>query len=257
MTAMVHEQIRLIRPLNFGFQKETWVGMVAGKRVLVHRYTRDAFCIPRGAILRKLRHPNIQRFLFESQDEEGSIIQVFTLIEGHNLYEVLKKRGCDLKCAQKLKVLSGLVRGLCYLHKASVLHGDIKPSNAMVRNRDLRGVWIDLCALDATPADTTSVYCGTPPYIAKEVLEGSYPTRSSEVFAFAILSLACLSGVLPPADMGLIKEWQSSCLGKVRASGGARSLISALNMSLSDNPEARPRIFAIEDALLEALRYQE
>jgi len=248
------EKPTFIRPLHFGFQKETWLAKAHGKHVLVHRYSKDAIYIPNVSVMKSVRHPNIQRFLFECKDDEGLVILAFSFIEGQSLFEVLKHASSHLAIPLRIKILHDLATGLHYLHKASLLHGDIKPSNVILRNRDLRGIWIDLCALPAKPSNQGAVYFGTPPYIAKEVMDGSYPTEASEVFAFGVLCLAFLSGVLPPAETTLSKGWQRHCLEKIHLPSEVRALLSALDNSLSDDPTKRPPILVVKKTLKKAIK---
>lgn len=217
--------------------------------MLVHRYSRDAIYIPKASVLEGVKHPNIQRFLFQCEDAEGFVIHAFTFIDGRTLLELLKEASPELNIFRRIRILYDLACGLCYLHGFSLLHGDIKPSNVMLRNGDLRAIWIDLCALPAISADTNLPYFGTPPYISNEVLEGSYPTPASEVFAFGILCLACLSGVLPPPEPRPPKAWQYHCLDKIRSLDKTHSLTSALVRALSEDPANRPQTLEIKEAL--------
>lgn len=83
--------------------------------------------------------------------------------------------------------------GLCALHRAGVLHGDIKPSN-LLRATGGRVVWIDFglsaSTASAPVADTPG---GTPQYAAPEIIETGR-TVATDLYAFGRLVRRIVAG---------------------------------------------------------------
>jgi serine/threonine protein kinase len=100
------------------------------------------------------------------------------------------------------QVMAEVASGLAHLHASGVIHGDIKPENVVMRDKELplRPVIVDfdvsLPARRRTTSASTLVLAGTRGYIAPEVLrvadgvgDHSEITTAADMFAFgAILS---------------------------------------------------------------------
>jgi calcium-dependent protein kinase len=68
--------------------------------------------------------------------------------------------------------MRGLVKGLKELHENNIMHRDIKPENLMLRDTEgMEPVIVDFgLAADVTTDDYIFYRCGTPGYVAPEVI---------------------------------------------------------------------------------------
>lgn len=88
---------------------------------------------------------------------------------------------------------SQIVSGLRHCHQHLIVHGDVKPANVIVSPLGICklgdfGHSIDLRKLDETKSTHPPVdIVGTAAYAAPEVLRGSCPTPSSDMYSFGIL----------------------------------------------------------------------
>jgi serine/threonine protein kinase/tetratricopeptide (TPR) repeat protein len=96
----------------------------------------------------------------------------------------------------------GLVDGVEALHRAGILHCDLKPSNVLVDGAG-RTVVLDLGLVKERPqprareAHETSSVEGTPEYVAPEVVLGEPPTEASDWYSVGVMLYQALAGVPP------------------------------------------------------------
>ncbi|KAG9037108.1 hypothetical protein FS837_001502 [Tulasnella sp. UAMH 9824] len=148
-------------------------------------------------------HPNILPF-FGYQIIDGVPMLVSPWCKNGNL-EMYTKAHPELTRMYKLKLLCGAARGLLYLHSLNppIFHGDIKPQNIIVQD-NLEAVLCDfgISRLLLNKGDhsgwTTSDVCGgTKGFQPKEILDDGTPTTAADVYAFAGVILATMSGNPP------------------------------------------------------------
>jgi len=94
---------------------------------------------------------------------------------------------------------SEIVLGLEYLHNSGVIYRDLKPENILLTDDG------HICMTDfgiskeglLADNDRTATFCGTPEYLAPEVLEGKGYTKAVDWWSFGTLMYEMLTG-LPP-----------------------------------------------------------
>lgn len=92
-----------------------------------------------------------------------------------------------------------IAAGIEYLHKAGVIYRDLKPENLLL-NREGHIVMTDFGLSKEglhDKDDRTGTFCGTPEYLAPEVLEGKGYGKSVDWWSFGTLMYEMLTG-LPP-----------------------------------------------------------
>ena len=93
---------------------------------------------------------------------------------------------------------------LAALHREEIVHGDIKPSNIMVKRTGNAKI-VDIgsaFALDAVPSQRTC----TPTYTAPEVLEGGECTARSDLASLGYVLIEMLAGQQPFAGINGYRE---------------------------------------------------
>ncbi|KAG8923926.1 kinesin motor protein cin8, partial [Tulasnella sp. 417] len=136
--------------------------------------------------------------------------------------EIYTKAHPELTRDTKLGLLRGAARGLLYLHslKPPIFHGDIKPQNIIVLD-NLEAALCDFGISRVILSEgehsglTTSVACsGTKGFQPREILEEGPPTTAADVYAFAGVILATLSGLPPFHRKGLNLTTVAICTGQ-------------------------------------------
>src|SRR4051812_27481730 len=117
------------------------------------------------------------------------------IVEGESLEAVLA-RGTDARAA--LEILARAADQLTVLHRAGLLHGDVKPANLIVEPSG-SVVFVDL-GLAAPWREGGALAEGlTPRYAAPELFEGKPITVRAEVFALGVI----LAEILETHALGL------------------------------------------------------
>jgi len=145
-----------------------------GRRDLLRREVRAA---------REVVSPNVCR-IFDLIEADGSELVSMEYVDGGTLLEVLQERGpLDLKEAQD--IASQFLAGLEAIHKAGLVHRDVKPENIML-TRAGRVVLMDfgLARQEDSGAGTVS---GTPAYMAPEQAMGGKVDARADVYSAGVV----------------------------------------------------------------------
>ena len=122
-------------------------------------------------IHRMLRHTNICRFERFFEDKANAYI-VLELCSNNSMSELIKRR----KKLTEMEVrfyLVQLLSALKYLHSNCVIHRDLKLGNLFIDNAmHLKVGDFGLATKLTHPEERKKTMCGTPNYIAPEILEG-------------------------------------------------------------------------------------
>lgn len=163
--------------------------------------------------LSTLQHKNIVRVL-ESFQANGTVYYAMEYISGQSLDSVITKspRHC-LDAATALGYTQQLGSALSFMHSKGMLHLDVKPANAMVKD-DGTVVLIDFglskqYAANGEPESSTKVGAGTPGYAPLEQAsyrEGKgFPTMM-DVYALGGTLYKMLTGQRPPEASEILND---------------------------------------------------
>jgi serine/threonine protein kinase len=88
--------------------------------------------------------------------------------------------------------MRGMTKGLFEMHKYRIMHRDIKPENIMLRGpTGLNPVIADLgLAVDVDAEDYIFYRCGTPGYVAPEIIsckKGDRLTPACDIFSLGLI----------------------------------------------------------------------
>ncbi len=178
----------------------------------------------------KSSHPGVVR-IDDAFEELGTIFLVMEYVEGESLSHMQSRRGrLSLPSVQKLA--TDLIETVGHLHAADTLHGDIKPSNVIVRP-SLAPVLIDFgTALRLSDAEYAHPVA-SPGYSAPERLVARGDIGPwSDIYALGATLCALLTGA-PPAQAG----FDPSALPPMEAGDFAAGLRAALAPNPADRPQ--------------------
>ncbi|XP_062501496.1 serine/threonine-protein kinase H1 homolog isoform X2 [Corticium candelabrum] len=152
------------------------------------------------SILCQVQHPNIIQ-MKESYVDDRYLYIVMELASGGDLYDKMAARG---KFSEKEAscIADMLLDGLDYLHSNGITHRDLKPENLLYRHpgSDSRIMISDfgLSHFCQDPlVDIMVTPCGTPEFIAPEMLRRKQYTRAVDMWALGVIVYILMSAHFP------------------------------------------------------------
>jgi len=194
-------------------------------------------------ILGSIDHKNVVslRAIFDTDD---TLFIVMELMEGGELYdEIVKRKTFTEKDAAE--ITRQLCEALQYLHARGIVHRDLKLENLLLKKKgDLEIKLADFGLSKLYSGQALQTACGTPFYVAPDVLLGSGYGPEVDMWSVGVLLYVLLSGRLPFAADSDAELFRLIIAGKLvwktpqfdAVSAEAKDLIEKL---INTNPEKR------------------
>ncbi|MHC5038331.1 MAG: serine/threonine protein kinase, partial [Planctomycetota bacterium] len=175
----------------------------------IERFRREALAVA------KTRHPNIVQ-IHSIGEDEGRVFYSMEYVEGEGLDRLLERRG-RFEEAEAVDIIRQTAEGLAHVHRAGILHRDVKTNNILL-DSSKRVVLTDfglakmdyqqiLKASPSTPrreGDKRSLgetdpgrVMGTPYYMAPECISGRTPDVRSDIYSLGIVFYEILTNRVP------------------------------------------------------------
>lgn len=148
-------------------------------------------------ILLQAKHPFIVQLHGTVQDA-SCVFLVMEFVEGGELFTLMRRLGRLPLLAAKFYAAEVLL-ALEYLHEQDVVYRDLKPENILI-DREGHVKLVDFGFSKRTTEQTWTL-CGTPAYIAPEIIEGNGYGKAVDMYALGILIYEMLWGT-PPWEQG-------------------------------------------------------
>eukprot|EP00826_Nyctotherus_ovalis_P049988 TRINITY_DN6082_c0_g1_i1.p1 TRINITY_DN6082_c0_g1~~TRINITY_DN6082_c0_g1_i1.p1 ORF type:complete len:571 (-),score=100.43 TRINITY_DN6082_c0_g1_i1:157-1869(-) len=160
-------------------------GQVFAAKIIDKRRAKEKL-ISEINIHKYLEHPGIVRFENSFEDSENIYI-ILELCKNQTLKELVKRRK-RLTELEAQCYLGQLLPTLTYLHNCNIIHRDLKLSNLfLARGLELKVGDFGLAAELSTRGERRNTVCGTPNYVAPEILkQKSRGGHSFEVDVWAV-----------------------------------------------------------------------
>ncbi|KAM6985652.1 calcium/calmodulin-dependent protein kinase type 1D [Aplochiton taeniatus] len=153
------------------------------------------------AVLRKIQHENIVA-LEDIYESSNHLYLVMQLVSGGELFDRIVEKGFYTE-----KDASTLIRQVLdavnYLHKMGIVHRDLKPENLLYFNpQDESKIMISDFGLSKMEGsgDVMSTACGTPGYVAPEVLAQKPYSKAVDCWSIGVIAYILLCGYPPFYD---------------------------------------------------------
>lgn len=151
-------------------------------------------------VAKKLKSPHLVKAC-TSDSAKRSVYTCFEYLEGQSLQQWIQDHGTA--SLERLRdFVAQIARGLECLHRAEILHQDLRPHNIMINQHekltliDFGSVRIaGLVEVDASK--DTNPTLGTAQYSAPEQILGDTSTYKSDQFSLGVIAYQLLSGKLP------------------------------------------------------------
>ncbi|AHH16682.1 putative serine/threonine protein kinase [Nocardia nova SH22a] len=180
-------------------------------KVLSRAHTGDeefeARFLREAEIAARLHHPNLVAVRDRGEDD-GRLWIAMQYVEGVDLAELMRRDLSSLTVDRAVRILTEAAAGLDELHRAGLLHRDVKPANILIEERP--GGPDRVLVTDfgiARPADDSTTLAGpgglsaTLAYVAPEQIAGGPVDRRADVYALGCTLFQMLTGSVPfPRD---------------------------------------------------------
>jgi len=222
--------------------KQVYAGKIVAKCLLQKPHQKEKMSME-IEIHRSLSHKNVVGFHSFFEDK-NFVYVILELCSRRSLMELHKRRKA-LTEPEARYYMKQVVEGCCYLHGSNIIHRDLKLGNLFLD--DEMNVKIGDFGLAAKyEGERKKTLCGTPNYIAPEVL-----SKKGHGYEVDIWSLGCILYTLlvgkPPFETSSLKETymrikKNEYYIPSKVCHSAQLLIIKM---LRPDPSARPRIHEI------------
>ncbi|GAB7348771.1 hypothetical protein MBLNU459_g7499t2 [Dothideomycetes sp. NU459] len=164
-------------------------------------------------MLQKVKHPFLVTLWGTFQDSKN-LYMVMDFIEGGELFSLLRKSQRFPNPVAKFYAAE-VTLALDYLHSLDIIYRDLKPENLLLdRHGHLKIT--DFGFAKEVP-DITWTLCGTPDYLAPEVVSSKGYNKSVDWWSLGILIFEMLCGFTPFWDSGSpLKIYENILRGRVK-----------------------------------------
>jgi len=147
-------------------------------------------------ILQDMRHPFIVGLKYAFQTDE-KLYLVLDFLSGGELFFHLKEE-TKFSVERAKFYAAEILLAIEHLHKHDIIYRDLKPEN-VVLNKEGHVVLTDfgLAKTSISNATPTYTFCGTPEYLAPEILKGQGHAKAVDYWSLGVLLYEMLVG-LPP-----------------------------------------------------------
>eukprot|EP00051_Salpingoeca_urceolata_P002091 m.329 g.329 ORF g.329 m.329 type:complete len:619 (+) comp118_c0_seq1:411-2267(+) len=227
---------------------EVFAGKIVSKKTLTKHRALEKLNTE-IKIHKSLNHPHVVGFHRFFEDESNVYI-LLELCSNKSLMELHRRRRALTEPEVRF-YLSQIMSATEYMHEHKVIHRDLKLGNLFLNeNLEIKVGDFGLATQLEHDGERKKTLCGTPNYIAPEILEN----KNGHSYEVDVWSIGCILYTMligrPPFETSDIKEtyWKIKCNdyripSTSRISEEARDLIAA---TLSGDPSRRPSLEQIK-----------
>ncbi|TDP62655.1 serine/threonine protein kinase [Bradymonas sediminis] len=152
-------------------------------------------------LAKSLAHPNIIQYYDYGTLDNGSMYLVMELLNGCDLHALIQQEG-TLGLHRAIDITIQILDGLTEAHAKSVIHRDLKPRNIFMLELNRRGDYVKILDFGIAKSmrageselTKTGVVCGTPSYLAPELLITQQVSPGSDLYSVGLVFLEMLTG---------------------------------------------------------------
>ena len=153
--------------------------------------------------MKSITHPHVVG-IKEVFATSSKIFLVIELVDGGELFEYMNE--VDMGEDQVRFFFKQLVEGLLFCHRNNVCHRDLKPENLLldingnlkISDFGLSTMYVGTESDDDSRVQMLHTTCGTPNYVAPEILESKgYDGRKADVWSVGVILYVMIAGYLP------------------------------------------------------------
>merc|ERR1719203_2490659 len=151
-------------------------------------------------VLRRLDHPNVVKLL-EAYESKSYVYLVMELVTGGELFDRIVEKGSYTE-KDAADLIKQVLSAVAYMHEEGVVHRDLKPENLLYYSAetDSKIMISDFGLSKMEDSGLMATACGTPGYVAPEVLAQKPYGKAVDVWSIGVISYILLCGYPPFYD---------------------------------------------------------
>jgi CRP-like cAMP-binding protein/tRNA A-37 threonylcarbamoyl transferase component Bud32 len=170
-------------------------------KALILKHHQEKSVIREKSIMASLHHPFIVQLVSVFSDST-KIYMLLDLLQGGELFSVIHTRRYDgIPCNHASFYAQCLLMGLEHMHSRSIVYRDLKPENIMIDSHGYP-VLVDL-GFAKVVQNKTYTMCGTPEYLAPEIILSKGHDKGVDCWAFGVLIYEMIYGITPFFSSGI------------------------------------------------------
>ncbi|XP_058499088.1 calcium/calmodulin-dependent protein kinase type 1D-like [Solea solea] len=177
--------------------KERKTGKLFAMKCVKKKQKRDLNLENEIAVLRRLKHENVvgMEDFYESQSHYYLVMQ---LVSGGELFDRILERGVYSE-KDASEAIKQVLQAVSYLHQNDVVHRDLKPENILYYSADEHSKLMisDFGLSKMVDSGIMSTACGTPGYVAPEVLAQKPYSKAVDCWSIGVITYILLCGYPP------------------------------------------------------------
>ena len=168
---------------------------IGAEPILRRAFLREAW------IATRLNSPWVAEVIEDAGDRRNSLYTVMPFYEGETL-EQRVRRTPRVSRIEGLSIANRLAKGVAALHRAGVIHRDIKPDNIMLTiDGGLKLIDLGVARLPNMEDFPSTDVPGTPSYMAPELLAGAAGDERSDQYALGVTLYRSFTGAYPYGEV--------------------------------------------------------
>ena len=175
-------------------KKKQYAMKIIKKRHIIEK-NQIEHIISEKNILSKLSHPFLVS-LKETFQNEHKIFFVMEFMNGGELFQHLKKIK-QFSEEQTRFIVACVVTALSHLHNKDYVYRDLKPENVLLDEKGYAKLTDFGLAKKLKGSEMAKTFCGTPEYLAPEIIFGNGSNRAADWWSLGILVYELLFGIPP------------------------------------------------------------
>ncbi|XP_076022868.1 calcium/calmodulin-dependent protein kinase type 1D-like [Genypterus blacodes] len=177
--------------------KEKKTGKTFALKCVKKKQNRDRNLENEIAVLRRIKHENVVG-MEDFYDSQTHYYLVMQLVAGGELFDRILDRGMYSE-KDASSVIQQVLQAVSYLHQNGIVHRDLKPENILYYSQDENSkVMIsDFGLSKMIDNDIMSTACGTPGYVAPEVLAQKPYSKAVDCWSIGVITYILLCGYPP------------------------------------------------------------
>ncbi|OMJ74543.1 hypothetical protein SteCoe_26504 [Stentor coeruleus] len=193
-------------------------------------------------IMKLLKHQNIVE-LIEDINAEKNLYLVMEYVQGFSLQaHIMKQPWKRLEEVEAAEIFGQFMQGLAYCHRINISHRDIKLENVLINKfHQIKLIDFGFSTISATKNKKSYIYCGTPNYMAPEIIKKiDYAGPPVDIWASGVLLYTIVTGVFPFSSTSESKVFKRILRNDYKIPDYiSYSLKQLISQMLQPNPELR------------------